>query len=152
MILLFISTEYYFWAFSFLLYIIFAYLFYFPWLVILIYSKKQLLALSSPSFLALFLWFFKVFYWICYHIASIFYVLVFWGMCNLSSLTWDRTHTPCIGRQSLNHWTTRQVPSLFSPLFLKLLIHPSFLMFCCNFLSWILSSFVSLFLVSNKCI
>ena len=25
---------------------------------------------------------------------------------DLSSLTRDRTHIPCIGRQSLNHWTT----------------------------------------------
>ena len=30
-------------------------------------------------------------------------------MWDLSSLTRDRTHTPCIGRQSLNHWTTREV-------------------------------------------
>ena len=28
---------------------------------------------------------------------------------DLSSLTWDLTHIPCIGRQSLNHWTTREV-------------------------------------------
>ena len=26
-----------------------------------------------------------------------------------SSLTRDQTHTPCIGRQSLNHWTIREV-------------------------------------------
>ena len=30
----------------------------------------------------------------------------------LSSLTRDWTHTPCIGRQSLNHWTTREVSLL----------------------------------------
>ena len=43
-----------------------------------------------------------------------FYVLVFWprGMWDLSSPTRDRTLTPCIGRQSLNHWTTREVPAL----------------------------------------
>ena len=42
----------------------------------------------------------------------LFYVLVFWprGMWDLSSLTRDRTCTPCIGRWSLNHWTTREVP------------------------------------------
>ena len=36
-------------------------------------------------------------------VLLLFYVLVFWlrGMWNLSSLTRDRTHTPCIGRQSL---------------------------------------------------
>ena len=31
-------------------------------------------------------------------------------MWDLSSQTSDRTRTPCIGRQSLNHWTTRGVP------------------------------------------
>ena len=41
------------------------------------------------------------------------YVLVFWpqGMWDLSSLTRDRTCTPCIGRRSLNHWTAREVPA-----------------------------------------
>ena len=32
-----------------------------------------------------------------------------WGMQDLSSLTRDRTHTPVIGRQSLNQWTSREV-------------------------------------------
>ena len=56
--------------------------------------------------------FFKSLYWICYNIASVFYVLVFWprDMWDLSSPTRDQTHTPCIGRQSLHHWTTREVP------------------------------------------
>ena len=38
-------------------------------------------------------------------------VLVPWsqGMPGPSSLPRDRTHTPCIGRQSHHHWTTRQV-------------------------------------------
>ena len=41
-----------------------------------------------------------------------FNVLVFWlqGMRDLSSPTRDRTLTPCIGRRSLNHWTTREAP------------------------------------------
>ena len=45
-------------------------------------------------------------------ILPLFYVLVFWprGMWDLSSLTRDRTHTPCTGRWSLNHWTAREVP------------------------------------------
>ena len=30
-------------------------------------------------------------------------------MCNLSSLTRDQTHVPCVGRRILNHWTTREV-------------------------------------------
>ena len=33
-----------------------------------------------------------------------------WGMRGLTSPRRDGTHTPCIGRQSLNHWTTREVP------------------------------------------
>ena len=39
-------------------------------------------------------------------------VIVSWpgDMCDLSSPTRDRTHTHCIGRQSLNHWTTREAP------------------------------------------
>ena len=46
-------------------------------------------------------------------ILLLFYVLVFWsrGMWDLSSPTRDRTRTPCIGRQSLNHWTAREVPT-----------------------------------------
>ena len=35
------------------------------------------------------------------------------GMWDLSSLTRDWTCVPCIGRQTLNHWTTREVPALF---------------------------------------
>ena len=31
-------------------------------------------------------------------------------MWDFNSLTRGQTHTPCIGRQSLNHWTTREVP------------------------------------------
>ena len=33
------------------------------------------------------------------------------GMWDPSSSTREPTHTPCIGRQSLNHWTTREVPT-----------------------------------------
>ena len=47
-------------------------------------------------------------------ILLLLYVLGFWlrGMWDLSSLTRDRTRTPCIGRRSLNHWTAREVPGL----------------------------------------
>ena len=31
-------------------------------------------------------------------------------MWDLSSLTTDRTHVPSVEAQSLNHWTTREVP------------------------------------------
>ena len=42
----------------------------------------------------------------------LFYILAFWpqGMWDLSFLTQDWTHIPWTGRQSLNHWTTREVP------------------------------------------
>ena len=45
-------------------------------------------------------------------ILLLFYILVFWpwGMWDLSSPPRDQTRTPCIGRQSLTHWTTREVP------------------------------------------
>ena len=45
-------------------------------------------------------------------ILLLFHVLVFWpqGIWDLSFPTRDRTRTPCIGRQSLNHWTTRKSP------------------------------------------
>ena len=47
-------------------------------------------------------------------ILLLFPVLVFWlrGMWDLSSRTRDQTHTPCIGRRRLNHWTGREVPTL----------------------------------------
>ena len=42
------------------------------------------------------------------------YVLVFWpcGMWDLSSPTRHQTHTPCIGRRSINHWTAKEVPMI----------------------------------------
>ena len=51
----------------------------------------------------------------------LFYVLVLWpqGMWDLSSLTRDWTHIPCIGRRSLNHWTARSVPSFVNPVWKK---------------------------------
>ena len=33
------------------------------------------------------------------------------GTWDLTSLTRDQTGVPCIGRQSLNHWTSREVPT-----------------------------------------
>ena len=32
-------------------------------------------------------------------------------MWDLSFPTRDRVHTPCIGRQTLNHWTAKEVPA-----------------------------------------
>ena len=47
-------------------------------------------------------------------ILFLFYVLVFWlwGTWDLSFLTRNWTFTLCVGRQSLNHWMAREVPSL----------------------------------------
>ena len=36
-----------------------------------------------------------------------------WGMWDLNSLSWCQTCTPCIGRQSPNHWTSREVSNNF---------------------------------------
>ena len=65
------------------------------------------------GFLALF-FFFWSFYWICYNIAFVLF-FGFFGckVCgNLSSQTRDRTCIPYVGRQSLNHWATKEVPFL----------------------------------------
>ena len=44
-------------------------------------------------------------------VLLLFYVLFFWswGLCDLSSLTWDQIHIPCVER-SLNCWATSEVP------------------------------------------
>ena len=71
----------------------------------------------SSSFFFFFFW---RFFWQGPFIKSLvnllqyclFYVFVFWpwAMWDLSSLSRDQTHTPCIGRWSLHHWTAREVP------------------------------------------
>ena len=43
-----------------------------------------------------------------------------WGVWDLSSPTRDWSHVPCIERQLLNHWTTREVPRV--SLFLNFLL------------------------------
>ena len=44
----------------------------------------------------------------------LFHVLLFFGpeACDSSSLIRDRTHTPCIEKWSLNHWTAMEVPDV----------------------------------------
>ena len=53
-------------------------------------------------------------YWIFFFFKYCF-CFMFWlfayEACGIS-LTRDWTHTPCSGRQTLNHWTTREVPGL----------------------------------------
>ena len=56
-------------------------------------------------------------------------------MRGLSSLTGDRTHTPCIGRWHLNHWTSREIPQQHVE---GLLPGTNFLQFSCvNCPSWL---------------
>ena len=72
-----------------------------------------------------------------------------------SSWTRDWTHVSCIGRQILNHWTTRQVPEtivLFSP-FLPLLFSPGLLrvIHMCTiqtYLTWISPGVLNCFYLS----
>ena len=51
--------------------------------------------------------FFLSLYWIFYNIVPVFWP---WGMWNLSSLIRGQICMPCIGRQTLNHWTASAVP------------------------------------------
>ena len=54
----------------------------------------------------------KVFIEFVTTLLPFFDILVFQpqGIWDLSSQTRDQTCTPCVGRQSFNHWTTREVP------------------------------------------
>ena len=69
------------------------------WLVM----RSVILKENFKYFLKIFLFFFAILF--LFH-------LVFWqrGIWDPSSLTRDWTHTTCIGRWSLNHGTTREVP------------------------------------------
>ena len=64
-------------------------------------------------------------------ILLLFYVLVFWfrGMGDLSSPTRDQTQIPCIGRRSLNYWTTRKAPGI--TLSIKVILFSSGCVFFC---------------------
>ena len=55
--------------------------------------------------------YFKTLCWICHNIASVL-CFGFLAARHVGSLfpTSSQTCTPCIGRQSLNHWTSRGVP------------------------------------------
>ena len=73
-------------------------------------------------FLVLSFWFFKVFFFLMWTILFKVFIefvtillLGFWqrGIWDLSSLTRDQTCPPCMGRQSLNHWTTGEVMQRF---------------------------------------
>ena len=42
-----------------------------------------------------------------------YFLATLYGMWDLSSPTRAGTNAPCIERQILNHWTTREVPEIF---------------------------------------
>ena len=82
-----------------------------------------------PVVLILFFFFNIFFMWTVFKVVIefviillLFSVLFFWlqGMWYLSSLTRDWTLAPYIGRQSLNYWTTREIPA---PLILFSVLH-----------------------------
>ena len=84
-----------------------------------IWIRQRILSVLCPDSLGLFFLSFFLLMWTAFTIfiefVTIllpFYVLVFRprGMWDRSSLTRDRTCTPCIGWQSFNHWATREVP------------------------------------------
>ena len=88
--------------------------------IMCLHVLKQLMEtwLLPPSCI----YFFLIFFFLMWTIFKVFielvillllfYALVFWlrGTWDLSSPTRDGTRTACIGRRSLNHWTTREVP------------------------------------------
>ena len=66
---------------------------------------KPLLNLLQRSFCFVGLWGFVLLFWP-------------WGKWDLSTPTGDETCIPCFGRQSLTHWTAREVPTSFPFAFL----------------------------------
>ena len=101
-------------------------------------------SLSSPGFLfkchllgpPYFFFFLKIFFFLMWTIFKVFielvtilllfYALGFFslqGLWDLISPTRDQTCAPYIGRQSLNHWTTREIPG--PPYFDIAPCHPS---------------------------
>ena len=70
-------------------------------------------------------------------ILLLFYVFFWlWGMWDLSSLTRDQTCTPCLRKQSLNNWTTGEVPTWTSYLISSLSSLPQPLSTILAFYSW----------------
>ena len=80
------------------------------------YIGLKLIKINLCFFFAFFLMWhiFKVFVGFV-TVLLLFYALFFWPwvMWDPRSPTRDWTHTPCMGRWSLNHWTAMKVPFLF---------------------------------------
>ena len=81
----------------------------------------------------------KCFFWCGSFLNYLFNLLqyclcfVFWpqDMWDFSSPTRDWTCIPCIGRWSLNHWSTKEIPTYFFWIYLFLIGHNCFTIFCC---------------------
>ena len=77
---------------------------------------------SFVASLSKYLFLLKAFIEFCYNVTSVFYISFFvcffffwlWEVWDLSYPTRNETCTPCIGRQSLNHKTIRDVSSTYS--------------------------------------
>ena len=113
-------------------------------------------------------------------IFLLFHVLVFWSwsLCDLSFLTRDQTYSLYAGRQTHNHWTTREDPAMpfldsntligspFPALLLPMLVrrhywwmtasHANYLTSCSSFtingMNWIFLSWVPWFLAPKSCL
>ena len=70
---------------------------------------------QSDSVLYIYVYICVCIYKYSFSYSFFFFLAVRHGTWDLSSLTRDRTHVPCIGRRILNHWTTRE--------FLHILFH-----------------------------
>ena len=81
-------------------------------------GSQSLFVCCSPFIYVLFLKHLCVCGWTIFKVAIkfvtillLFCVLAFWPLG--SSLTRDRTHTPCMGWLSVNHWTAREIHILW---------------------------------------
>ena len=113
-----------------------------------------------------------------YFFCFMFWVFWSWSLCNLSFLTRDQTYSLYTGRQTHNHWTTREDPAMpfldsntligspFPALLLPVLVrrhywwmtasHANYTTSCSSFtingLNWIFLSWVPWFLAQKSCL
>ena len=113
-----------------------------------------------------------------YFFCFMFWVFWSWSLCNLSFLTRDQTYSLYAGRQTHNHWTTREDPAMpfldsntligspFPALLLPVLVrrhywwmtasHANYTTSCSSFtingLNWIFLSWVPWFLAQKSCL
>ena len=113
-----------------------------------------------------------------YFFCFMFWVFWSWSLCNLSFLTRDQTYSLYAGRQTHNHWTTREDPAMpfldsntligspFPALLLPVLVrrhywwmtasHANYTTSCSSFtingMNWIFLSWVPWFLAQKSCL